>query len=238
MKRFASQSISTIKNVLYYCHTPRRSLSLPKHTLHLGYEHLARLVLSSLNTMASKGTTPTTGAQSQQRLDAVLQDYQNWCKLAKVPAEINGDASTISSRLKSYLTYRVEQSRRVDQGRDACMTWEDLKDLGRQLRNIAVTALNLERASILHALIDLGIKGHCYELTNTHPVVVQKRTIKVDCSIDESGEYPEVTRTVVRDDDQDSFDAWADEMTYQDHMGGGGEGFDLGDWLNGSDECQ
>jgi hypothetical protein len=191
--------------------------------------------------MASKGATPTTGAQPQQRLDAVLKDYQNWCKRTKVPAEFAADLSTISvlsDRLNRYLTYRVEQSRRVDQGRDACMTWEDLKDLGRQLRNIAVTALNLERASGLHALIDLGIKGHCYELTNTHPVVVQKRTIKVDCSIDESGDYPEVTRTVVRDDDQDSFDAWADEMTYQDHMRAGGEGFDLGDWLNGSDECQ
>ena len=112
--------------------------------------------------MASKGTTLTTGAQSQQRLDAVLKDYQNWCKRTKVPAEFAADLSTISvlsDRLNRYLTYRVEQSRRVDQGRDTCMTWEDLKDLGRQLRNIAVTALNLERASGLHALIDLGIKG-------------------------------------------------------------------------------
>jgi hypothetical protein len=175
--------------------------------------------------MASKGTTSTTNAQSQQRLDAVLHYYQNWCKRTKVPADFDADLSTISvlnDRFNRYLTYRVEQSRRVDQGRDACMTSEDLRDLGRQLRNIAVTALNLERASGLHALIDLGIKGHCYELTNTHPVVVQKRTIKVDCSIDESGDYPEVIRTVVRDDDQDSFDAWADEVTYQDHMGAGG----------------
>lgn len=115
------------------------------------------------------------------------------------------------------------------------MTWEDLKDLGRQLRTIAVNALDAGPYSASRVLIDIGIKGHCYELTNTHPVVVQKRSIRIDCSLDESDDGG-VTRTIVRDDDQDSFDGFADQLMCGDIIGEN-KGFDL-NWLNESDECQ
>lgn len=173
--------------------------------------------------MPVHSATPRPNAQ---RIEMTLEEYQNWCRITKTPTDVS--ETTIFSRTSNFLKYKVEQSKHVQGGRSICMTWDELKTLAQGLQ-AAIDPAN--------SIVELGLhlRKTCYELSCSYPVVVPKRTLNIDCSMNEDGDEPSVTRTRVRGADEDDFDAYANDRAFQD-IEEENQKFSLGAWMEESDE--